>query len=76
MLPSKVAAICLAGARHQRSIQPVWPMRLIKLTNYNWNELELEISNVFNLNIPSEDKLEAELKLVPLEPSKESESSK
>lgn len=69
MLPSKVATICLAAARQQQFIQPVWPMRLIKLTNYNWNELELEITNLFNLDIPSEDKLEAELKLIPLEPS-------
>lgn len=76
MLPSKVAAICVAGARQLELIQPVWPMRLIKLTNYNWSELELEITNLFNLDIPSKDQLEAELKLVPLEPSGQSESSK
>lgn len=74
MLPSKVGAICLASARQRLSIQPVWPIRLIKLTNYSWNELELEITIFLNLNIPSEDKLEAELKLVPLKPSEESES--
>lgn len=73
MLPSKVATICLAAARHEQSIQPVWPMRLIKLTNYNWNELDPEITNLFNLDIPSEDKLEAELKLIPLEPSEKSQ---
>lgn len=61
MPPSKVAVICVAGARQQLSIQPVWPMRLNKLTNYNWNEFELEITNLFNLDISSEDKLKAEL---------------
>lgn len=75
MLPSKVAAICVAGARQQQSIQPVWSMHLIKLTNYTWNELELDITNLFNLDIPSKDKLDAEIQLVALKPSKQSEQS-
>ncbi|XP_055323803.1 cyclin-J [Sitodiplosis mosellana] len=61
--PSKLAAMCLAAARYHefRHLKPVWPNRLMKLTEYKWECIKSDIVKLFSIKLIPRDQLKAEL---------------
>lgn len=59
--PSKLAAMCLAAVRYHKSLEPVWPLRLFKLTQYTWESIKLDFVKLFSINLIPREKLQAEL---------------
>lgn len=59
--PSRLAAMCLAAVRHDQNIMPVWPHRLIKLTQYTWECIEPDFDKLFEVTLIPRRTLEEEL---------------
>lgn len=59
--PSKLAAMCLAAVRYHKDMEPVWPLRLFKLTQYTWESIELDFVKLFSITLIPREKLQAEL---------------
>lgn len=61
-MPSQLAAICLACARHLRGIKPIWTPNLSVLTKYNFeNNSDEIIKKVLSISIKTNEQLKAEL---------------
>lgn len=65
VLPSKLAAICIAGARSLESIKPIWPLRFVELTAYGIEDIKHELDILLNIEIASVEQLNAELAQMP-----------
>lgn len=62
MLPSRLAAMCLAGARYKSGIEPIWTPELTTLTQYTWNDLKDDIVHkLLCIRVPSSTQLRHEL---------------
>lgn len=61
IVPSKIAALCLAAVRYHRGLEPVWPSRLIQLTQYTWESIKSDFTKLFAIKLISREQLEAEL---------------
>lgn len=59
--PSKLAAMCLAAIRNQRNIEPIWPLTLIKLTRYTWDNMKPDFEKLFNILVIPHEQLSVEL---------------
>lgn len=59
--PSKLAAMCLAAVRFHRNIEPIWPSRLCKLTQYTWECIECDFVKLFYVTLIPREQLVAEL---------------
>lgn len=59
--PSKLAAMCVAAARYHRNLEPVWPHRLVKLTDYKWECIKFDFIKLFSITLIPRDRLKAEL---------------
>lgn len=72
MPPSQLAAMCLAAARYQWNLEPVWPLNLEKLTRYSWESIKSKLSQLFNIRIIPRNQLENELReCIDREPSED-----
>lgn len=61
MLPSKLAAMCLAAVRYQRNLEPIWPQTLQMLTHLTWDSIKSDFQKLFNIKLMPREQLEAEL---------------
>lgn len=62
ILPSKLAAMCVAATRFRKNIEPIWSANLTQVTRYKWNSIETDFQRLFDIKLKSRPQLEAELK--------------
>lgn len=61
--PSKLASMCLAAARYQWNLEPIWPSRLRKVTQFSWECIKYDFQRLLNIEKRPREQLEAELEV-------------
>lgn len=53
--------MCLAAIRFQRNIEPIWPLKLEKLTRFTWESIKSEFPKLLQIQMMPRERLETEL---------------
>lgn len=53
--------MCLAAIRFQRNIEPIWSLKLEKLTQFTWDNIKSEFPKLLQIQMIPRERLETEL---------------
>lgn len=53
--------MCLAAIRFQRNIEPIWSLKLEKLTQCTWDSIKSEFPKLLQIPVTPRERLETEL---------------
>lgn len=53
--------MCLAAIRFQRNIEPIWSLKLEKLTRFKWDNIKNDFPKLLQIQMIPSERLETEL---------------
>lgn len=53
--------MCLAAVRFERNIEPIWSLKLEKITQFTWDNIKSEFPKLLHIQMIPRERLETEL---------------
>lgn len=53
--------MCMAAIRFQQNIEPIWSLKLQKITQFTWDNIKTEFSKLLHIQMVPRERLETEL---------------